>query len=201
MARPKKVTKFPYMEVKRANERLRKLETVNRMAQSSEAYKSIERFASDPNTNSYKFYREYENRDGSPGIRFIKAEDYYKMSRYDQMRFDEVVNNFLENKTTTKLGIEKVRKDNYDSFMKNHPDLHWTQDEYEDFWKSYSQAQSDKADYIGYSMLTQIFTATTQFSDNLTPDKVDSLVHYNNKELRYSEAPSKTKLKNRRFRN
>lgn len=200
MARPKKVTKFPYMEVKRANERLRKLETVNHMAQSSEAYKSIERFANDPNSYSSKFYREVKNKDGSPGIRFIKPGEYNKLSRYDQMKFDEIVNNFLENKTTTKLGIEKVRKDNYDSFMKNHPDLHWSQDEYENFWRNYSQAQKDKEDVIAYTMLTQVFNAVTPFSNGLTDDKLQTLVHYNNKELRYSEAPSKTTLKTRKFR-
>lgn len=200
MARPKKTVKFSYMEVKRANERLRKLETVNRMAQSSEAYKSIERFANDPNSYSSKFYRQVTNKDGSPGIRFITPSEYNKLSRYDQMKFDEIVRNFLENKTTTKLGIEKVRKDNYDSFMKNHPDLHWSQEEYENFWQNYSQAQKDKEDVAGYSMLTQVFNAATQFSNGLTDSKIDELVHYNNKELRYSEAPSKTTLKTRRFK-
>lgn len=200
MARPKKVNKFPRADVKRANERLRKLETVNRMAQSSEAYKSIERFATDPNSYSSKFYREVTNKDGSPGIRFITPSEYNKLSRYDQMKFDDIVKNFLENKTTTKLGIEKVRKDNYDKFMKNHPDLNWSQEEYENFWSSYSQAQQDKEDVIGYSMLTQIFNAATQFSNGLTDSKIDELVHYNNKELRYSEAPSKTTLKSRRFK-
>lgn len=200
MARPKKVTKFPYSLVKTANERLRKLETVNRMAQSSEAYKSIERFANDPNAYSSKFYREVKNKDGSPGIRFITPGEYNQLSRYDQMKFDEIVNNFLENRTTTKLGIEKVRKDNYDSFMKNHPNLHWSQEEYENFWRNYSQAQKDKEDVIAYTMLTQVFNAVTPYSNGLTDNKISELVHYNNKELRYSEAPSKTTLKTRKFR-
>jgi len=200
MARPKKVTKFPYMEVKRANERLRKLETVNRMAQSSEAYKSIERFATDPNSSSYKFYREKQNKDGSPGIRFMTGDEYYKLTRYEQMRFDEIVKNFLESPTSYKTGIEVVRKKNYDKFMKNHPDLHWSQEEYENFWKNYSQAQKDKEDVIAYSMLTQVFNAVTPYSNNLTDNKIQTLVHYNNKELRYSEAPSKTTLKTRKFK-
>ena len=200
MPRPKKVNTFPRSLVKTANERLRKLETVNHMAQSSEAYKSIERFANDPNSYSSKFYREVKNKDGSPGIRFITPGEYNKLSRYDQMKFDEIVNNFLENKTTTKLGIEKVRKDNYDSFMRNHPDLNWSQDEYDEFWRNYSQAQKDKEDVIAYTMLTQVFNAVTPFSNGLTDDKIQTLVHYNNKELRYSEAPSKTTLKNRKFR-
>jgi len=200
MARPKKTNKFPRSQVKTANERLRKLETVNRMAQSSEAYKSIERFALDPNAYSSKFYRQVTNKDGSPGIRFITPSEYNKLSRYDQMKFDEIVRNFLENKTTTKLGIEKVRKDNYDSFMKNHPDLHWSQEEYENFWQNYSQAQKDKEDVIAYTMLTQIFNAVTPFSNGLTDNKISEIINYNNKELRYSEAPSKTTLKSRRFK-
>jgi len=200
MARPKKTNKFPRSQVKTANERLRKLETVNLMAQSSEAYKSIERFALDPNAYSSKFYRQVTNKDGSPGIRFITPSEYNKLSRYDQMKFDEIVRNFLENKTTTKLGIEKVRKDNYDSFMKNHPDLHWSQEEYENFWQNYSQAQKDKEDVIAYTMLTQIFNAVTPFSNGLTDNKISEIINYNNKELRYSEAPSKTTLKSRRFK-
>lgn len=198
MARPKKVTKFPYMEVKRANERLRKLETVNRMAQSSEAYKSIERFASDPNTNSYKFYREYENRDGSPGIRFIKAEDYYKMSRYDQMRFDEVVNNFLSNATSYKTGIEVVRKKNYDKFMENHPNLNWTQKEYDNFWSSYSQAQKDKEEIVAYNAMTLLFNSA-KFADNLTDKKINQILHYN-VNTGHIGAPSKKVLKSRKHR-
>lgn len=213
MARPTKPIKFPRAEVKRANERLRKLETVNRMAQSSEAYKSVERLATDPNAYSSKFYRTniidkngvdtgkpLLNKDGTPAIRFITPAQYNKLSRYDQMKFDEIVNNFLENRTTTKLGIEKVRRDNYDSFMKNHPNLHWTQEEYENFWKNYCQAQDDKKDVIAYTMLTQIFNAVTPYSNGLTDNKISELVHYNNKELRYSEAPSKTTLKTRKFR-
>lgn len=200
MARPKKVNTFPRSLVKTANERLRKLETVNRMAQSSEAYKSIERFANDPNSYSSKFYREVKNKDGSPGVRFITPGEYNKLSRYDQMKFDEIVRNFLENNTTTKLGIEMVRKGNYDSFMRNHPDLHWSQEEYENFWQNYSQAQKDKEDVISYTMLTQVFNAVTPFSTGLTDNKISELINYNSKELRYSEAPSKTKLKTRKFR-
>jgi len=148
MSKSKKTNTFPRSAVKTANERLRKLETVNRLAQSSEAYKSIERYATDPNAYSSKFYRQVTNKDGSPGIRFITPSEYNKLSRYDQKKFDEIVRNFLENNTTTKLGIEKARKASYDNFMKKHPDLHWSQEEYNNFWKNYSQAQKDKEDII-----------------------------------------------------
>lgn len=182
---------FPKSAVKTANERLRKLETVNRMAASSTAYKSIDRFANDPNSLSSKFYREVVNKDGSPGIRFITPSEYRKLTEYEKRRFDETVEQFLENKTTTKLGIEKVRKDNYDAFMKNHPDLSWNQDEYERFFSAYDQAKQDKEDVVIYGVLTQILTASTPFSEGLDDNKIQELIHYNSNEIRYNNRPSR----------
>lgn len=198
MAGPKKIQQhlFPKSAVKTANERLRKLETVNRLAMSSEAYKSIERYANEPNSMSSKFYRFVTNKDGSPGIRFITPGEYRNLTAYEKRRFEETVQQFLNNQTTTKLGVEKVRRDNYNSFMDNHPDLHWTFDEYNEFWKTYSQAQSDRGDVIAYGLLTQIFNSTTDYSKNLSENKIEELVHYNASDIRYNSRPSRGTLTN-----
>lgn len=197
----KKITQhlFPKSAVKTANERLRKLETVNRLATSSEAYKSIEKYANDPNSLSHKFYREVTNKDGSPGIRFLTPSEYKKLTEYEKRQFDETVQSFLENKTTTKLGIEKVRRDNYDHFMENHPELSWTQDEYEGFFSTYGQMKKDREDVVAYGILTQILNARTEFSNDLTEDKIQTLVHYNASDIRYGNRPSRGTLTNNRY--
>lgn len=194
-----KQTIFPKDAVKTANERLRKLETVNRLAMSSEAYQSIERFATDANSKSSKFYREVKNKDGSPGIRFIKPGQYNKLTEYEKRQFNDVVESFLEDKTTTKLGIEKVHRDQYNKFMKHHKELNWTYDEYMDFWGAYSQAQADKQDVIAYGVLTQIFNARTEFSQDLSADKIMKLLNYNSNEIRYSNKPTRGTLTNNKY--
>lgn len=197
----KKITQhlFPKSAVKTANERLRKLETIHHLTLSSEAYQSIERFANNPNALSSKFYRFVENKDGTPGIRFITPGEYKNLTTYEQKRFNETVNSFLENNTTTKLGIEKVHHDAYDTFMENHPNLRWTYDEYMDFFDTYSKAQKDKADVIAYGLMTEIFNAPTNYSDNLTDSKIQELINYNSNEIRYSNQPSRGTFTNNKM--
>lgn len=194
-----KQTVFPKDMVKVANERLRKLEVVNRLAMSSEAYKSVERFATDPNSKSNKFYREVTNKDGSPGIRFMTPGQYKQLTEYEKRQFNEVVENFINSRTSYKTGIEVVRKENYDKFMENHPYLSWTYDEYSEFFSAYDQAQKDKEDLVAYGVLTQIFNARTDFSENLTAEKIEELLTYNSNEIRYSNKPTRGTLTNNKY--
>ena len=201
MARRAK-TNYNRSKVKTANERLRKLETVSHLAHQSQAYRSIEKFANDPNSVDSKFYRSVTNKDGTPGIRFITPREYAELSDYEQKEFDKTLEQFLNNQTTTKLGVKKAQKDAYEKFMDNHPDLDWTQEEYENFWKKYYDYNKDQEEKERYNRLTQVLESPESFdiAEDLTDSKIDQIIHYTNREYRYSEAPAKSKLKTRRIR-
>lgn len=202
MARRAK-TNYNRSLVKTANERLRKLETVNKLAHQSQAYRSIEKYFNNPNSVDNKFYRAVTNKDGTPGIRFITPSQYAKLSDYEQREFDKTLEQFLNNQTSTKLGVKKAQKDAYDNFMDNHPELNWTQEEYENFWKKYYDYSKDQEEKERYNRLTQVLESPDYFdiADDLTDAKIEEIIHYTNREYRYTEAPAKSKLKNRRFRN
>lgn len=192
--------KFNKAEVKRANERLRKLETVNKLSVQSTAYRNVQKYAiNEPNSMSNKFYRLVQNKDGSEGIRFITRTQFNNLSEEEQKYFNQVVKNFLGNESTTKIGIENIRRRAYDEFMNNHPDLEWTQDEYEDFWKKYSDYNSDQDDKQRYNRLTQVFDSpdVLDISENLTPDKIDNIINYTVNDYRYGDIPTKSTNKRR----
>lgn len=172
--------------VKTANERLRKLEKVSKMSSQSPAYKSIQKIAMSPNSPSNKFYKL--GADGS--VRFINKTEYMKLSPYEQKKYNEALASFLNNQTSTKLGIQKSRKDAYDAFMENHPNLDWTQEEYERFWKNYSDSESDNEDKNRYQRMTGFFNnPDPDYASNLTDEKIEEIMSYTNNERRYSNAP------------
>lgn len=172
--------------VKVANERLRKLEKVSKMASQSPAYKTIQKLVMSPNSPSAKFYKL--GADGS--VRFINKTEYSKLTPYEQKKYNEALNAFLNNQTSTKLGIQKARKDAYDAFMENHPNLNWTQEDYERFWKNYSDSEADGEDKNRYQRLTGFFNnPDPDYASNLTDEKIEEIMSYTNNERRYSNAP------------
>lgn len=187
-------------KVKRANERLRKLETVNKLSGSSSAYQSIAKMALDKNSIDNPFYRFFTNKDGSTGIRFVLPKDYANMSRIQQKRYEDAVDRFLNNQTSTKLGIESAMKKSYDNFMDSHPDLNWTQEEYERFFKEYSQMQEDEEAKNAYDRMTQVFEEPGEFGENLTDEKISRILNYNSSDFRYSDRPVIGEMSNTRLR-
>ena len=196
-------TGYNRSKVKTANERLRKLETVSKLAHQSTAYRSIEKYFNNPNSPDNKFYRAVTNKDGTPGIRFLTPSQYSELSEYEQKEFDKTLENFLNNQTSTKLGVKKAQKDAYEEFMKNHENLNWTQEEYENFWKKYNDYSKDQEEKERYNRLTQVLESPESFdiAEDLTDDKIEEIINYTYRDYRYSEAPAKTKLKSRRIRN
>lgn len=187
-------------KVKRANERLRKLETVNKLSGSSSAYQSIAKIALDKNSIDNPFYRLFTNKDGTTGIRFVLPKDYSNMSRIQQKRYEDAVDRFLNNQTSTKLGIESAMKKSYDNFMDSHPNLNWSQEEYERFFKEYSQMQEDEEAKNAYDRMTQVFEEPGEFGDDLTDEKITRILNYNSSDFRYSNRPVVGEMSNTRLR-
>ena len=147
---------FPAKLVKAANERLRKLEKVHKgyktgksLAQSSEAYQSIEEYATSYPKSKGKIYKR--NKDGN--VRFLSQTEYDKLSAQDKKYYVERVESFLGSKTSTASGIKEAHKKSYDTFMKNYgdkyPDLSFSQ--YEEFFESYNYNMvGDSDSHFGY---------------------------------------------------
>lgn len=172
--------------VKVANERLRKLEKVSKMSSQSPAYKSIQKIAMSPNSPSNKFYKL--GADGS--VRFINKTEYMKLSPYEQKKYNEALDSFINNMTSYKTGILKAQSKAYEKFMENHPNLDWTQEEYERFWKNYIDSESDNEDKNRYQRMTGFFNnPDPDYASNLTDEKIEEIMAYTNNERRYSNAP------------
>lgn len=147
---------FPAKLVKAANERLRKLEKVHKgyktgksLAQSSEAYQSIEEYATSYPKSKGKIYKR--NKDGN--VRFLSQSEFDKLSAQDKKYYVERVEAFLGSKTSTASGIKEAHKKSYDTFMKNYgdkyPDLSFSQ--YEEFFESYNYNMvGDSDSHFGY---------------------------------------------------
>ena len=147
---------FPAKLVKAANERLRKLEKVHKgyktgksLAQSSEAYQSIEEYATSYPKSKGKIYKR--NKDGN--VRFLSQTEFDKLSAQDKKYYVERVEAFLGSKTSTASGIKEAHKKSYDTFMKNYgdkyPDLSFSQ--YEEFFESYNYNMvGDSDSHFGY---------------------------------------------------
>ena len=147
---------FPAKLVKAANERLRKLEKVHKgyktgksLAQSSEAYQSIEEYATSYPKSKGKIYKR--NKDGN--VRFLSQTEFDKFSAQDKKYYVERVEAFLGSKTSTASGIKEAHKKSYDTFMKNYgdkyPDLSFSQ--YEEFFESYNYNMvGDSDSHFGY---------------------------------------------------
>ena len=147
---------FPAKLVKAANERLRKLEKVHKgyktgksLAQSSEAYQSIEEYATSYPKSKGKIYKR--NKDGN--VRFLSQIEFDKLSAQDKKYYVERVEAFLGSKTSTASGIKEAHKKSYDTFMKNYgdkyPDLSFSQ--YEEFFESYNYNMvGDSDSHFGY---------------------------------------------------
>lgn len=226
MARTR-LQRYDKSAVKRANERLRKLEVITYkgydapISVRSPAYRTVQKYAMDKSKMSSKFYRTTDekgnlllNKDGTPAIRFITHKQFEQMvargelSEYEQTKFMETVNNFLNARTSIKIGYEEVRQKQYEAFMANHDNLDWSMEDYEKFWESFGEYSEDKQDKARYGQLTKIF-ADKEAIENLdlrsdlkiTDDTINAVLNYN-RENRYNDVPGKTEhIKSRRLRN
>lgn len=120
MGRPRQNIEYDRAKVKRLNERFRKLEKVYKKADSSVAYQTALHYAT--TTKQRKFWNVKFDSAHSDDVqlRMLNKTDFEKLSLEERQRFNEVLDNLLNAKTTTKLGIEQVENKSYMSFLRNH---------------------------------------------------------------------------------
>ena len=161
--RPSKTYSYDRALVKAANERLRKIESVYKLADDSNEYKLALKYATEYSKTKGKIYNQDILRD-SHKVRFISESDFMKLSPQEQKYFNEVLSNFMQASTSTKTGIESKYQKSYETFMshygENYSDL--TIDQYKEFFRTYRDlVNADKRNQFDYTTLVQ----TLEFVD------------------------------------
>lgn len=174
---------FPAKLVKAANERLRKLEKVHKgyksgksLAQSSEAYQSMEEYATSYPKTKGKIYTR--NKDGN--IRFLNRTQFDKLSAQDKKYYLDRINAFLESKSSTASGIREAHKKSYETFMKNYgdkfPDL--TLDQYEDFFEVYNYNMvEDHKNHFSYEDWSAVLT-NINIDEAMNDNQMEAVMEY-----------------------
>ena len=145
--------------VKKANDRLRRLEKAGLYEESRE-YRLVSHYAySDPggkgsiyNVNPEKDTIRFTTKLPGKGLQYEKERAY----------LINTLRNFLNAETSTVSGSRRVMKAAYDSFMKNNNvSADMTQEQYTKLWKVYhDMALRDKLDNQGYNAFMEIMKNT-----------------------------------------
>ena len=145
---------YPEATIKVVNERLRKLEKVYDLAESSEEYQEMKKYAEDYPKTKGKIYNQKLLAEGK--LRFIGKREFMKLTDEEKLYFIARMNVFLEAKTSTAGGINKARQQSYITFMqkygKKYPNL--TYEGYQAFFKAYNQYNKNKEDQYAYEDIT-----------------------------------------------
>ena len=176
--------------VKTANERLRKMEKIHafdadkypslrnlKFTDLSRAYRDIRKYATEQPNGKGKIYRE--TSDG--GFRFIGKKEYEKLSQAEKRYFDDILNQFLENQTSMKVGVIDAYKKSYDTFIKKYEQYaDWSFEDYMNTWKTYSeQVAPDRRDKFQYDQLTMLITTGNFNVEFLTHNQAMMATKYN----------------------
>lgn len=199
--RPRRDLSFNTAAYKRANERLRKLESVHTglryydadtgrlrkvqgqfdFANMSSAYRSIRRYAEKQGSKTKPQIYRVDEETGA--IRFIKRSEYMELDDEGKKYYQDMLNQFLENETSMKTGIEDTYYKAYESFKKDYPAYRTMSfDDYMDTWKAYNdQVKADEANHFDYSKL-QILINNGSFNKKnialLSQSQADKALHY-----------------------
>lgn len=201
--RPRRDLSFDTRAYKRANERLRKLESVHTglryydestgrlqkvqgqfdFANMSSAYRSVKRYAEKQGSKTKPQIYRIDEETGA--IRFITKSEYMKLDDEGKKYYQDMLNQFLENETSMKTGIEDMYYKAYESFKKEHPAYRdMSYDEYMDTWKAYhDQVKADEDNHFDYSKLQMLINNGDFNKDNialLSQAQADKTLHYMN---------------------
>lgn len=174
-------SEYPYKMVHAANERLRKLEKVSKMAESSNLYQNMKRQMYEMPNKGGKFFQPGKEK-GT--VRFIGKKKFEKLSEEEQKAYLKRLTTFMQSDLSTASGLKKVRKklheankDNeeerrksYETFrqrpeiQENYPDL--TFEQYTNLFHAYQYYSDVKGQHFNYEDLTL-------FLENVDLDKLE----------------------------
>ena len=199
--RPRRDLSFDTRAYKRANERLRKLESVHTglryydeetgrlrtvqgqfdFANMSSAYRSVKRYSEKQGSKTRPQIYRVDEETGA--IRFITRSEYMKLDDEGKKYYQDMLQQFLENETSMKTCIEDMYYKAYESFKKDYPAYRdMSYDEYMDTWKAYNdQVKADEENHFDYSKLQILINNGGFNKDNiakLSQAQADKTLHY-----------------------
>lgn len=162
-------SEYPYKLVHAANERLRKLEKVSKMAESSNLYQNMKRQMYELPNKGGKFFQPGKDK-GS--VRFIGKKKFEKLTEEEQKAYLKRLTTFMQSDLSTASGLKKVRKKlheanknneeerrkSYETFrqrpeiQENYPDL--TFEQYTNLFHAYQYYTDVKGEHFNYEDLT-----------------------------------------------
>lgn len=182
---------YPEKMVRAANERLRKLEKVSKMAESSSMYVNMKRRMYEQPNKGGKFFQPGANK-GS--LRFIGKKKFEKLSEDEQKEYLRQLTHFMQSDMSTASGLKRIRKklheankDNeearrksYESFMQrqeikdNFPGL--TFEQYTALFHAYQYYTDVKGEHFSYNDLT--VTIHNLALDKIEPHKIEEAMSF-----------------------
>lgn len=164
--------------VKAANERLRKLEKVNKKFKSSEMYQLMQKYATGYPKTKGKIYDQQMLMEGK--LRFIGKKKFDKLSMEEKQYFIDRLARFLESNTTTASGIAQAHKQSYETFMERYgkmfPEL--TQSQYEEFFTTYNYNMvSDSRDHFQYSEWVKVLN-NIKIDEAMSAGQMNEVMQY-----------------------
>lgn len=182
---------YPEKMVRAANERLRKLEKVSKMAESSSMYVNMKRRMYEQPNKGGKFFQPGANK-GS--LRFIGKKKFEKMSEDEQKEYLRQLTHFMQSDMSTASGLKRIRKklseankDNeearrksYEAFIKrkevqdNFPGL--TFEQYTALFHAYQYYTDVKGEHFSYNDLT--LTIHNLALDKIEPHKIEEAMSF-----------------------
>lgn len=184
--------------IKRANDRLRKIEAIDPntredLTQDSNEYRLARKYATEQYNSKGKIYQRKKLWEEDK-LRFISYSEFLKLSKEDQKYYKNVLQNFLKAGTTTKKGIKEKYEKAKDTFNATYG-TELTVDQYKDFFRKFRDlVQADYANHKAYNLLVQ----SLEFLDIeslLTDDNLEQYLKYayNNQ---WEKIPRKYRNKN-----
>lgn len=172
---------YPAKMVHAANERLRKLEKVSKMAESSSLYQNMKRQMYEQPNKAGKFFTPGKEK-GT--VRFILKTKFMKLSEEEQKAYLKRLTTFMQSDLSTASGLKKVRKKLYEANKNNEesrrqsyetfkerpeikdkfPDM--TFEQYTNMFHAYQYYTDVKGDHFSYDDLTL-------FLENVDMSKLD----------------------------
>ena len=182
---------FPKAMLKAANERLRKLEKVSKLAEGNLLYQRMKNEMISKPKKEGKIFKT--DRTGK-GVRFVSESEYKKMTPAEQADYMRRLKGFMGSSWSTASGTKKARKkvsealkphdeyrqSSYDTFMsrpeikENMPDL--TFEQYKSLFEAYGKLQDVRGDHFKYDDLTMFLEYVNV--DSLAPNQIEEAMSF-----------------------
>lgn len=169
---------YPAALVKAANERLRKLEKVFGLSQSSEIYQLMTKYKTSYSKTKGKIYDQRPEYDDK--VRFINKRMFDELSAEDKLYFIDRVNRFMESQTSTKSGIATARSQSYKTFMRRYGDKYpnLSEEQYAAFFSTYNyNIVGDSETHFRYSEWSKVLTHIA-IDEAMTDKQMDEVMSY-----------------------